>query len=242
MKHIPLSLALVSLLTLVACGKAAPVPGATGTGAKVTETKEQLEARATAGDADAQFELGAMYHDGQGGLVKDLAKAKQWLEKSAAQNNELAQFNLGVMYYTGEGMNQDYARAQQWFDKAAGKGNMRAQFNLGVMNYRGEGMKQDFSKAFDLFTKSAKQGFNEAAFNLGVMYAKGEGTLPDVAQAYAWFSVADAFRNERASEVIKEIEHGLTADQLSLVKDLAKQTLNEVNNNIAAATAKAQGK
>ena len=111
----------------------------TGSG-KVVETRAQLEERAKSGDAGAEFELGAVYHDGEGG-TKDLKLAREWFAKAAAQGEERAQFNLGVMYYMGEGAEKDFAKANEWFTKSANAGNARAQFNLGVMYYHGEGMK-----------------------------------------------------------------------------------------------------
>ncbi len=129
------------------------------------ETKASLEKRANAGDKDAQFELGAIYHDGQDDVPKNLALAQQWFEKASAQGEVRSQFNLGVMYYTGEIGKQDYAKARDLFTKSAAQGNPRAQFNLGVMYYRGEGVMKDLPKASDFFTKAAWQNFPEVHGN-----------------------------------------------------------------------------
>ncbi len=224
-------LVLLALL-LVSCGQKVLPPVSEAT--KSIESKAALETRAMNGDKSAQFELGAIYHDGDG-VAKDLKKAKQWFEKSAAAGDERAQFNLGVMYYTGEGIKQDYQRAQQWFQKSVDQGNARAQFNLGVMEYRGEGMKQDFGKALNLFTKAATQNFAEAQFNLGVMEAKGEGKQSDIARAYAWFSLARDNGNTKTDEIIKNIERELKPDELTLVKKLASDLKDEIIANVKAA-------
>ncbi len=237
------STALILLLTLslAACGKNAvknPAP-ANGTGAAL-ESLAQVEARANKGEAGAQFELGAMYHDGQGAL-KDFAKAKYWFEKAANNGDVRAQFNLGVMYYVGEGVKQDYAKAKQLFEKASASDNPRALFNLGVMYYRGEGLKQDLAKAFDLFGAAAMQNFQEAQFNLGVMEAKGEGVPADIGKAYAWFSVARDNGNPRADEVIKNIERELDKDQLKTVKEMAAKLRGAIEVNMQQMQASAQG-
>lgn len=212
-------------VALSACGggKNPAVPSSgSGTTASQTSvaTKEQLEERANAGDANAQFELGAVYHDGEVG-PKDFALAKQWFEKAAKQGEIRSQFNLGVMYYQGEGVPQNYAKAKDWFGKAATQGNARAQFNLGVMNYRGEGMSKNFAKAIDLFNKAAAQNFAEAQFNLGVMYALGEGVTADGLQAYAWFTLAKAGGNTRAAEAITSLEEQMTPEQIKQARDMA---------------------
>ncbi len=238
--HTPRTLPLIlSLLLLAACAKSIPqgpplsASGAamsTGSGAHV-DTKEELEVKAATGDKNAQFELGALYHDGEG-VPKDFAKAKTLFEKAAAQGEVRAQFNLGVMYYLGESVKQDYAEAKKWFDKAVALHNSRAEFNLGVMYYRGEGVPVDLKKAHDLFTRSAMQNFQEAQFNLGVMEAKGEGVEQDIGKAYAWFSLALENGNERAPEVIKNIERELSPEQLTIVKDMAEQTRKAVMLNV----------
>ena len=55
------------------------------------------------GIAEAQFNLGVMYRDGQG-VTQDYAEAVKWFRKAADQGNADAQFNLGVMYRNGEGV------------------------------------------------------------------------------------------------------------------------------------------
>ncbi len=244
MKRLLSFLIVLSCVSLVAaCGKKTPnelPPLATNTQSSAgLETFESVEAKAKAGDATAQFELGAMYHDGQG-VTKDFAQARSWFEKSAKQDDARAQFNLGVMYYTGEGVKQNYKAAQDWFEKAAVQNNTRALFNLGVMYYRGEGVKQDFAEAMNNFTKAGSLGFAEAQFNLGVMFAKGEGTEVDVGQSYAWFEAARSFGNPRASEILKEIESELQPDQLKIVKKMGEDLKKEINARVAALVASGQ--
>ncbi len=241
MKTIPISVGLLSCTMLLAgCGT-------TGNGVTVgqtsssssqttsiglssshgTESKDTLEKKAEAGDKDAQFDLGALYHDGDG-VAKDLILAKKWFEKAAAQGEAHAEFNLGVMYYTGEGVTKDLAKARTLFEQASNQGNARAQFNLGVLFYRGEGVKQDFAKAYALFTKSAMQNFGEAQFNLGVMEAKGEGKEPDIGKAYAWFTLARENGSPKAEEVLKNIERALQPDQLTAVKKITDELRKQV--------------
>ena len=55
---------------------------------------------AEVGDANAQFNLGAMYANGEG-VSKDDAEAVKWYRLAAAQGHAKAQYILGVMYVTG---------------------------------------------------------------------------------------------------------------------------------------------
>lgn len=228
-------------LSLAACGNSGKNPAdktsepqAAQNAVKKPMTKAELETKAAAGDKNAQFELGALYHDGEG-IPKDLVKARQWFEKAAAQNEARAQFNLGVMYYTGESVTQNYAKAKNYFEQAAEQNNPRAEFNLGVMYYRGEGVKQDFTQAYKIFEMAGVQNFAEAQFNLGVMNAKGEGREQDIGKAYAWFVLSRENGNPRASEVIGNIERELKPDQ----REIAKSLTDDLRKQIAALRAKA---
>ena len=70
------------------------------------------------GNADAQYNLGVMYDQGQG-VPQDYAAAVSWFRKAADQGYAHAQFNLGLMYDEGQGVPQDYAQAHMWFNLAA---------------------------------------------------------------------------------------------------------------------------
>jgi TPR repeat protein len=78
------------------------------------------------GDATAQFNLGAMYSNGQG-TAKDFGEAIKWYRSAAAQGHAGAQSSLGYMYYLGQGVAQDNVRAHMWFSLAATKGSGIAQ-------------------------------------------------------------------------------------------------------------------
>ena len=67
---------------------------------------DALHARAEAGDAEAQFDLGYAYFGGEG-VPQDEAAAAWLVRLAADQGNATAQFNLGVMYDTDAGVPQD---------------------------------------------------------------------------------------------------------------------------------------
>jgi len=85
------------------------------------------------GYAEAQFNLGLMYANGEGGLAKDTVKAVEFFRKAAIQGNADAQNNLGAMYHLGEGVPKNNAKAVEWYTKAAAQGNADAQANLDTM-------------------------------------------------------------------------------------------------------------
>ena len=62
------------------------------------------------GNAEAQFNLGAMYNFGYG-VPQDYAEGMKWLRKAAEQGNAPAQYNLGIMYAMGTGVSANNVRA-----------------------------------------------------------------------------------------------------------------------------------
>ncbi|SEP42856.1 Sel1 repeat-containing protein [Rhodospirillales bacterium URHD0017] len=105
-----------------------------------------LRPLAAAGDADAQNNLGTMYHTGKG-VPQNYATAVSWFRRAADQGVAVAQDNLGDMYSRGLGVPQDYAEAIKWYRKGADQGYARAQGNLGLMYANGRGVPQDYGGA-----------------------------------------------------------------------------------------------
>ena len=77
------------------------------------------------GNAEAQYDLGSMYANGQG-VQQDYAEAVKWYSKAADQGLAHAQHNLGVMYRAGQGVPQDYAEALKWFARPPARTRYRA--------------------------------------------------------------------------------------------------------------------
>ena len=86
--------------------------------AEARTAAEKVRAAAEKGDAEAQFDLGAVYELGQG-VPKDDAEAAKWYQKSADQGFGEAQFALGLMYEAGRGVEQDNVQADIWYTIAA---------------------------------------------------------------------------------------------------------------------------
>ena len=101
------------------------------------EALERFRARAEAGDATAQFNLGVMHYRGEG-TAKDDVEAAQWMRCAAEQGFALAQVNLGTMYEKGEGVEKNAAKAVHWYRSAAEQGHPLGRDYLGSMYHEGE--------------------------------------------------------------------------------------------------------
>ncbi|WP_191486320.1 tetratricopeptide repeat protein [Pseudomonas sp. FEN] len=69
----------------------------------LAEALAACEEAAKGGDAQAQYELGAFYHD-EKNPQHDLNKALSHFEQASLQGHAQAQFQLGTMFYKGEGV------------------------------------------------------------------------------------------------------------------------------------------
>ena len=187
---------------------------------------DEIKARAEAGDAESQSNLGAMYLQGTG-VEKNHKEAVKWWLKAAEQGNAQAQYNLGFTYYKGTEVQQDYEEAVKWWRKAAEQGFVSAQHNLGVMYEKGQGVLGDYREAVKWYRKAAEKGDASAQNNLGVMYADGAGVLQDYVTAYAWANVAEANGNDVKKFKSEFLEMKMTPDQIAKAEELTKEMIKK---------------
>jgi TPR repeat protein len=108
---------------------------------------DDLVKKAEAGDAEAQFQLGRVYDEGDG-IPQDDESAVKWYKKSAEQGNAKAENSLGIMYDIGQGVLQDKQEAARWFLKAADRCDPNGAYNLAIAYYNGDGVVSDAGFAF----------------------------------------------------------------------------------------------
>jgi hypothetical protein len=72
-----------------------------------------LRALAAQGDAEAQYQMGVRYDEGEG-VLKDDAQAVQWFQRAADQGHVDAQAHLGAYYWAGRGVPRDLSKAYMW--------------------------------------------------------------------------------------------------------------------------------
>lgn len=109
------------------------------------------------GNADAQFNLGTMYDEGEG-VPEDYKEALKWYQMAAEQGHEAAQTILGAIYSVGRGVTQNFKEAAKWDRLAAEQGSATAQFNLGWLYKMGDGVPQDYVRAHMWFNIATANG------------------------------------------------------------------------------------
>ncbi|MEE9351093.1 MAG: tetratricopeptide repeat protein [Thiotrichaceae bacterium] len=157
------------------------------TGVDYKQSISWLRLAASAGHADAEFNLGLHYLKGEQ-VAKSHSKAFRWFNKAANKGLPRAQFNLALMYEQGTGTSIDLNRSLKWYKSASLLGNANAQQNLGIKYLLGNEIEQNDSKAISLLTHAAKQRHKDAQFLLARLYHKGRKTIKaDKLEAEKWY-------------------------------------------------------
>jgi len=86
----------------------------------------QWKPLAERGHAEAQYNLGWLYANGNG-LRMDARQAANWWERAAKQGHRDSQFALGLALMGGQGLERDIPQAAHWFLQAANAGHEDAQ-------------------------------------------------------------------------------------------------------------------
>ena len=112
---------------------------------------------ATAGDADAQFNLAQAYRLGRG-VEENPKQAEILYAKAAAQGHIKASDNYGFLLFQA-GRREE---AMPYVKSAADRGDPRAQYLLGIAHFNGELVEKDWVRAYALMTLANATGLPQA--------------------------------------------------------------------------------
>ncbi len=178
-----------------------------------------LVTRADAGNAEANYALGAFYAEGKT-APRDFKLAAKFYGKAADQGLPPAQYRLASLYEKGLGVAQDKLKAKSLYLKAAEAGNPRAMHNLAVLLADGNG-KPDYEAAATWFRKAAQYGVHDSQYNLAILLARGLGVQQSLVQSYQWFAVAADQHDTDAAAKRDEVGSKLNPNDLAVAKALA---------------------
>ena len=151
-----------------------------------------LLAKANAGDASAQVQVGDAYAAGKG------------VPREARQ------------------LAADYKQAAEWYRKAADQGNIVAQIHLGDLYRDGRGVARDMAQAVVCYRKAAELGDAGAQGTLGLLYSVGMGVERDDVEAYYWLCLAAAAKGPNQAKYManrQSVGEHITTDQQAAVQD-----------------------
>jgi len=123
-----------------------------------------LQAKAQAGDAEAQFQLGEAYRSGRG-VPADPEAAIMWYRRATAQGHIRASEELGFALFA----HGDRREAMPYIEKAAARGEPRAFYLLGTAHFNGDYATRDWPLAYAQTERAAAAGLSAAQKNLELM-------------------------------------------------------------------------
>ena len=168
-----------------------------------TQTFKKTHALAEQGDAEAQFNLGMMYDEGDG-VTQDFIQAIKWHTKAAEQGHVDAPLHIGFIYSGRQDFPQDRVKAREWYIKASQAGNTRAEHILGLMLLH----IGDNAEGREWIRKSAENGYDYAQNNLANYYLYGQfGFTQDIAKAFAWHTKASEQGNAFSQLALAQMYH-----------------------------------
>jgi len=102
-------------------------------------------------------------------------------------------------------------------------GDFRAQFQMGMKAMNGtDGLKRKPSVAEKWWQRAAEQGHAYAQMNLGTLYSRGTLGEKNPAKAYRWAKLSLQSGNQRAKQLVEELEGELTREQITAAEIFVK--------------------
>ncbi len=182
------------------------------------------------GENDSTLALGDAYSQGYGVEI-DLNVATAWYESALDLGFESAEDRLEEISESNYRTNAidnlfeeaeyayeegDYNKAFQLYgDLAVFYNHTTSMHRAGSMLYNGMGLEQDIELAIDMFEIAADSGLVDSMLSLGWIYSSGEYVEQDVGEAIFWYSLAESYGSETASERLRELEGGTSASNTS---------------------------
>lgn len=140
---------------------------------------------ATAGASKGWYDLGNIFLNGLGGMVRDTAKGIAYHRKAIIGGRAGSSTEIGDLYLMGMGVEANLAEAVKWYELDAGLGYGDAIDRLGYIYLYV--MKDSALKARAMYEKAAALGVFKAYQALGAMYLYGVGVPKNPQEALRWY-------------------------------------------------------
>lgn len=174
----------------------------------------QLEAQASAGDRDSQYQLG-IHYTVNNRWAWDLARGYRWFLAAGEQGHADAQYMAGMAKLLGRGTDTDESGAATWLERAAYQGQERAQYQLGQLFLNGVGVAKETAWGRQWLEQAALNGHGEAPFLLAALFAGGVGGAENRGAAWCWLEVARERGQRQAAKALTELDKKITPAEKS---------------------------
>ena len=127
--------------------------------------------------ADAQYNLGDVFFEGQG-VKWDFGEAARWYRKAADQGHGGAQYNPGVAFFQCQGLKRGFCGALRWWHKAAEQGHEGAKKGAPLV-------EEKPWKQRDAAAVASEPSASRSCTNCGVAETEGSVALKPCSQCKA---------------------------------------------------------
>lgn len=184
------------------------------------EDYSECLARASAGDANAAFNIAKLYDEpfgtGRLGIKKDRTAAFYWYKVAADLGHEKALRIVFDSYYFGRYGPENKSEADRYLKHSA---RLRHQWAMLLLGYRSE--KEDPEKAMNLYLELALKDNCHAQRKLAKTYFEGKLVPQDLCKSYFWALLAGAGYFGRHSD------YHLLADDSSISESCSSTVLEK---------------
>ncbi|MBL4601898.1 MAG: sel1 repeat family protein, partial [Emcibacteraceae bacterium] len=142
-----------------------------------------LLTRANAGDKEAQFKLGAYYHE----KGDQHPEAVKWYAAAGNNGHSEAAFRMAGEYTSDGEITKDVAKAIIWFKKSADLGFTDAQIQLANIYFNKKAGFLNYKEGLKYYRIAAAKNDPAAQFALGRAYSSGFGVKQNSEVAKEWF-------------------------------------------------------
>lgn len=170
----------------------------------------ELTVAAEAEDLEAQLTLAKVYFYGTGVPV-DRVAGMSWLERAAKQDSPDAQYLLGKHLESSSGrqVRPNPALARTWFNLSADREYQDSMRAMAQSFLTGPRTQRDWAQAQQWLMLSNELGDHEAPYMLAVAeMMHPDSPTRDAAKATQWLELAEKRGNDRAREVLQQVQSG----------------------------------
>ena len=162
---------------------------------------------------------------------KNFLSAVKMFNELAENGLPEAQFNLSLLHSSGLGTPKNYKTALYWSWQAHLNGHETAINQVTeIYDLITEALRDAVAnQIIDELLAIAKVGDQNAALKLGKTYTDLL-VVPDYQSAYVWLSIAQAYRLESASSLLKQTADQLTLEDILVQQEQASNTFSEINS------------
>ena len=145
------------------------------------EMIEQMKKRMEIGDAEAIYEMGCCYNDGDDELPQDYNKALELWHQAGELGYAKSYYNIGCAYDlgNGNGVGRDEKKANYYYELAAMGGHATARHHVGIS----EGRAGNMDRALKHFMIAAGSGYTRSMEAIQALFMDGKATKDDYAKA-----------------------------------------------------------